>query len=320
MALSNMQVFSQNIVTATIETLAQQIDKFNAASRGAILLTTAGVDGDFINETFWKSIHSAQRRVDRYAAQGTPSPTNMAQDKEVGVKVAGGFGPILFEPAQLSWITANPIDALEAISANFAEALLSDQLNTAISAARAAIGGQASAVFDAGASGISYSALNSAHAKFGDRSSNIVANVMDGATWHRLVGQNLANAQQLFVSSGVTVVDILGKAVIVTDAPGLFVTGTPNKNAVLGLTANAVIVSNSSDIISNMEVSNGKDRIETTWQADYSYVLKLKGFAWDTVAGGKSPTDAELLTATNWGLVSSDIKHTAGVLALGDAA
>lgn len=320
MALSNMQVFSQNIVTATIETLAQQIDKFNAASRGAILLTTAGVDGDFINETFWKSIHSAQRRVDRYAAQGTPSPTNMAQDKEVGVKIAGGFGPILFEPAQLSWITANPIDALEAISANFAEALLSDQLNTAISAARAAIGGQASAVFDAGASGISYSALNSAHAKFGDRSSNIVANVMDGATWHRLVGQNLANAQQLFVSSGVTVVDILGKAVIVTDAPGLFVTGTPNKNAVLGLTANAVIVSNSSDIISNMEVSNGKDRIETTWQADYSYVLKLKGFAWDTVAGGKSPTDAELLTATNWGLVSSDIKHTAGVLALGDAA
>ena len=42
MSLSQMQVFNQYIQPAIIETLGQQIDKFNAASRGAIRLTTQG--------------------------------------------------------------------------------------------------------------------------------------------------------------------------------------------------------------------------------------------------------------------------------------
>ena len=69
MALSDMQVFNQYIMPATIETLAQMVDKFNAASRNSIRLTTEGFDGDFLQESFFAAIHSAQRRVDRYAAQ-----------------------------------------------------------------------------------------------------------------------------------------------------------------------------------------------------------------------------------------------------------
>ena len=36
----------------------------------AIRLTTQGIDGDFLQESFWAGLHSAQRRVDRYAANG----------------------------------------------------------------------------------------------------------------------------------------------------------------------------------------------------------------------------------------------------------
>ena len=321
MSLSQMQVFNKYMMPAIIETLGQMITAFNAASRGTIRLTTQGFEGDFLQESFFASIHAAQRRVDRYAAQASASATDLTQVKQSAVKIAGGFGPIRFEPSQLTWLQKPTAEGIEVISRNFAEALLRDQLNTSIAALCAAIANQAGATNDvSGSAGISYVALNNGHAKFGDASGQILANVMTGAVYHKLIGLNLANAQGLFSAGGVNVVDILGKAHIVTDAPALYVAGTPNKNRVLGLVANAATVMDGSDIITNIETSNGQTRIETTMQADYSFGLALKGYTWDETNGGKSPTDAEIATGSNWDKTATDIKHTAGVIVIGDAA
>lgn len=321
MALSDMQVFNQYIMPATIETLAQMVEKFNAASRNSIRLTTEGFDGDFLQESFFAAIHSAQRRVDRYAANGSASATDLTQLKHSSVKVAGGFGPILFEPGQLTWLRKPTAEGIEVASRNFAEALMSDQLNTAIAALVAAIENNSDATNDvSGSAGLDYGALNSAHAKFGDHSGNIITNVMTGAVYHKLIGQNLTNTPQLFQAQNVQVVDILGKAVIVTDAPALSEAGTPDLQKVLGLVESAAIVHDGGDVISNIETSNGKDRIETTMQVDYTFGLGLKGYTWDEANGGKSPSDAELATGTNWDQVATSVKHTAGVVAVGDAA
>ncbi|WP_336202929.1 major capsid protein [Pseudomonas guariconensis] len=240
MALSNMKVFNEYLKRTTIETLAQDVEKFNASSAGAIRLTTQGIDGDFLQESFWAGLHGAQRRVDRYAANGAQASTPLAQKQYDSVKIAGGF-------------------------------------------------------------------------------QRLVAQVMTGAMYHKLVGQNLANAERLFQFSGVQVVDILGKAVIITDAPALYEAGTPNKQKVLSLADGAAVVMDGSDLITNIETSNGKERIETTMQADYTFGLGLKGYTWDTANGGKSPTNAELSTGTNWDLVANSIKASAGVLTIGDA-
>ena len=320
MALSNMKVFNEYLKRTTIETLAQDVEKFNASSAGSIRLTTQGIDGDFLQESFWAGLHGAQRRVDRYAANGNQASTPLAQKQYDSVKIAGGFGPILWEPSQLSWIQKNPEEALEVISRNLSEAIMSDQLNTAISALAAAIGNQPTATNDVSATaGVTYVAINNAHALFGDASQRLVAQVMTGAMYHKLVGQNLANAERLFQFSGVQVVDILGKAVIITDAPALYEAGTPNKQKVLSLADGAAVVMDGSDLITNIETSNGKERIETTMQADYTFGLGLKGFTWDVANGGKSPTNAELSTGTNWDLVANSIKASAGVITIGDA-
>jgi hypothetical protein len=322
MSLSQMQVFNQYIMPATIETLAQMIDKFNAASNGAIRLTTAGFDGDFLQESFFAAVHSAQRRVDRYASQSSASVTDLTQLQHSGVKVGGGFGPIRFEPGQLTWLQKPTSEGIEVASRNFAEALMADQLNTAVAALVAAIANQGAATtVDVSASAaISYSAMNNAHALFGDASSAIVANVMNGAAFHKLIGQNLTNGAKLFTAANVQIVDILGRPVIVTDAPALYATGTPNKQKVLGLADSAAIVYDGGDVISNIQTNNGQTRIETTMQVDYTFGLALKGYTWDVTNGGKSPTDAELATGSNWDKVASSIKNTAGVLVIGDAA
>jgi hypothetical protein len=106
---------------------------------------------------------------------------------------------------------------------------------------------------------------------------------------------------------------------VVTDAPAL--RESPNTAAndakVLGLVAGAATVYDGSDLITNIETTNGNLRIETTMQADYTFGLALKGFAWDTTSGGKSPTDAEIATGANWDKVATSWRHTAGVMATG---
>jgi hypothetical protein len=211
----------------------------------------------------------------------------------------------------------NPAAAIESISRNLSEAIMKDQLNTAVASAVAAIEAQGSAnVNDIGTGPITYVSINSAHAKFGDSSSLLVADVMDGAQYHALVGQNLTNTQELFNYQGVLVVEILGKRVVVTDAPALRETGTGADVKVLSLVTGGVTVYDGSDLITNIETSNGSRRITTTMQADYAFGVAVKGFQWDTTNGGKSPTDADLATGSNWDKIATSHKHLAGVLTL----
>lgn len=320
MSLSDMQVYNQEIQGNTIELLGQKIDQFNAASGGSIVLSSAAFEGDFSKEAFYNQIASAQRRVDRYAANASQAATALTQGENVGVKVAGGFGPILFEPAQMSYLQKNPGEAITAISNGFADALMADQLNTAVASATAAVENQASLVNDVSASaGITQVALNNSHAKFGDMSQLIVADVMTGSVYHRLVSEALTNTSQLFTSSNVTVIELLGKIYVVSDIPALYEAGVPNKDKVLSVVANGIIVDNASDIITNMDTTNGNQRIETTWQADYTFGIKNKGYAWDVTNGGASPTDAELTTGSNWDKSVTEDKHTLGTLCIGSA-
>lgn len=320
MALADMKVYNDDIVGTTIELLGQKTDQFNAASGGAIVLSTAAWRGDFSRESFFNQIASAKRRVDRYAAIASQAATALTQGEHVGVKVAGGFGPVLFEPAQMTWLNEDPASAIRAISEGFSDALLADQLNTAVGSAVAAVSGQAALVNDVSATGgLTLNVLNNSHAKFGDQSQLLVTDVMTGAAWHKLVDKALTNSSQLFASGNVMVVDILGKRYVISDIPALYEAGTPNKSKVLSVVANGIIVDNASDIISNVDTSNGNTRIQTTWQADYTFGLKLKGYSWDVANGGKSPLDAELFTATNWDKAVAENKHTLGTLAIADA-
>ena len=315
MALSEMQVFNEYILPATVETLAQQIEKFNGASGGSLTLTMGGFDGDFYQKSFFESLEAAQRRVNRYAAQATVTPTDLSQLRADGVKVAGGFGPIRYEPAQMTWLRQPTAQGIEVASTNFAKVLMKDQLNTAIAALVAATMGSTSTSKTV-ATELNYSVINDSHALFGDSSGNLIAEVMNGAMYHKLVSQNLKNTAQLFQFDSVRIVDILGKIVVVTDAPALY-DSTKSLYRVLSLVSNAAVVYDAGNLVSNIETTNGNTRIETTMQVDYDFGLALKGYSWDQTTGGKSPSDAALATSANWDKTATDVKSTAGVIAIG---
>lgn len=320
MSQTDMVIFNQNFAPAISETLAQMIEAFNIASVGAIVLEMSGNMGDYINESFYDLL--AVRRVDRYAANTSESNTDLSQTEHVSVKVAGAFGPIAYLPSQMTWLRKPTAEGIEIFSRQFSELLLQDQLNTAILSAVAAIGNNASAVNDvSGGAVVTQSAINGAHAKFGDASQRIVADIMTGSMYHKLVSLGLVNSTELFQAGNVTVVNILGKSLVITDAPALTdAVPTPDTDIVLSLVAGGITVKDPADPIVNIQTNNGLKMIETTMQADYDFTLDIKGYAWDKANGGASPVDADLATGTNWDLDQTSVKNTAGVLTIGDIA
>ena len=324
MALSNMNVYDTEIYTTTIELLGQKLETFNAASGGTIVLDTNAWRGNYTKESFYSQLAGAQRRVNRNQANAGVASTALAMGETGGVKVAGGFGPVIFEPSQMTWLQESPETAIMVIAEGFADALLADQLNTVVGCAVAAVENQPTLVNDvsaltAGAGALTQKVLNGSHFKFGDMNSMLVADIMHSKGNENLINNALDNGERLFVSSNVTVVSILGKLMVVSDIPALLEAGTPNKVKVLSVTVGGLVVDNASDIITNMETTNGSERIETTWQADYTFGVKLKGYKWDEANGGSSPDDAALFTGSNWDLAMADVKHTLGTLAIADA-
>ena len=323
MSLQDMKVFNSFLYEPTYEAVAQMVEKFNAASAGAITLTSVGNVGDYAAKMFWENIDGAQYRRDAYNS-GNQSVTDLSQEQWDSVKVAGGFGPVRWEPGQLSWIQRAPAEAITVISEAVAQAIVKDQLNTIILSATAAMENNADVTNDVSATGqITQTVLNDSMALFGDMSQSIVSHVMTGKQYHTLVGQAIDNSNNLFEIGGVAVREGSafgqGRPIIVTDAPALR-TATPTQK-VLSLTAGALMVEDNNDFISRIDepiqTTGNNQNLETLYQNNYTFNARLKGYSWDRTNGGASPDNATLGTGSNWDVVVASEKHTAGVISIG---
>jgi len=319
MALSDLAVYSEYAYSSMTEVLRQRIDLFNAATGGAITLRSAAHQGDFSDVAFFAKISGLVRRRNSYGS-GSVSEKKLAHLVDTMVKVAAGTPPVRLDPGQFKWIQQNPEVAGAALGQQLALDTMADMLNVGLGATYAALSAQASNVYDATGNTtpedtLSFSNLNNGQAKFGDQSSTIGAWVMHSKPMFDLYGKNLTNASQLFNYGNVNVIrDPFGKLLVMTDSQNLVITGSPNNYAVLGLVPGAVIIDQNNDYTANEEAKNGDENIIRTFQAEWSYNVGVRGFAWDKTNGGKSPNDAALLTSTNWDKYATSNKDLAGVV------
>lgn len=319
MALSDMQVFSDFVYTTATETINQQVDLFNAASQNTLVLRAGANVGDYANQISYKLINGLVRRRNAHGS-GNIANTPLAQHTHIGVKVAGGTVEVLFEPQQFGWIQKNPEEAGVVIGEQLARGMLQDQVNTAIMALKGAFNQNATVKYDGSAATLNLKVLVRAAGLFGDRMDDIRAWVIHSKPMTDLFENALTNSEELFRFETVRIVqDGFGRVFVMTDSPALYndnntTTSADDKYYTLGLATQAAEVQDNGDLYTHLEERNGKENIIRSWQAEWTYNLALKGYAWDTTAGGKSPTDAALGTGTNWDQLASDIKDTAGVL------
>ena len=319
MALSDLAVYSEYAYSSMTEVLRQRIDLFNAATGGAITLRSAAHQGDFSDVAFFAKISGLVRRRNSYGS-GSVAEKNLAHLVDTMVKVAAGTPPVRLDPGQFKWIQQNPEVAGAALGQQLAVDTMADMLNVGLGASYAALSAQTDVVYDATGNTspentLSFGNLNNGQAKFGDQASTISAWVMHSKPMFDLYGKNLTNSASLFTYGNINVMrDPFGKLLVMTDSQNLVIAGAPNNYAVLGLVPGAVIIDQNNDFTANEEAKNGGENIIRTYQAEWSYNVGVKGFAWDKANGGKSPNDAALLTSTNWDRYATSHKDLAGVI------
>lgn len=318
MALSDLAVYSEYAYSAMTEVLTQQVELFNAATEGAIILAPAALQGDYSDIAFWQKISGLVRRRNSYGS-GAVSEKVLKHIVDTMVKIGAGTPPVRLDPGQFRWIQLNPEVAGAALGQQLAIDTLADMLNIAIGATYAALANEASNVYDA--TGLtskvaSFLYLNSTQAKMGDQAQQIAAWVMHSTPLFSLYANALTNAQQLFVYGNVNVRrDPWGRVIVTTDSPNLLTFSSPNTTYhTLGLVRGGLIVQQNNDFDANEQTINGDENIKRTYQAEWSYNLGVKGFAWDKSNGGKSPNDAAILTGTNWDKYATSAKDLAGVV------
>lgn len=318
MALSDLQVFSEYVYSSLSEVIAQQIELFNAATQGGIILKAAANQGDFSDVATWAKVAGLVRRRNAYGS-GAVAAKELEHLLDTMVKIAAGTPPVNIPPSMFTWIQANPQEGGAVIGQQLAGDMLGDMLNTALMCYVAALTGETEVVYDYSATGTpTLPVLLSGSAKFGDRADALRCWVMHSKSLFDIFGTSLANTAALFSFGTVNVrQDGFGRPFVVSDSPSL-VNATPNPDVyrIAGLVAGAIMVEQNNDFDDNLETANGDENIQRTYQAEWTYNMGIKGYAWDKTSGGKSPNDAALATANNWDRFATSHKDTAGVLIL----
>lgn len=310
MSVSDMVVFNDQTQTVATEVVAQEVNKFNAASNGAILLGSESTIGDFVEEASYKAIASLVGRRDAYGT-GTLTPKALQQLKDVSVKVDQSVGPVEWTVEQFRRLGKSEEEAGLIIGEQAALGLIQDYLNTGAASLKSAIGANASLVNDYSLTGTAKLVeLNNAAGKFGDRQQQLAAWLMHSKVFTDLTNEAITNTSRLYTIGNINVMqDGLGRVYVVSDIPALLDTNYHT----LGLVQGAMMVETNS-LTTMTQPKASTENMGVIWKGESSFTLGLKGYAWDTANGGKSPTDAELATATNWDQVVTDVKDTAGVM------
>lgn len=314
MALSDLSVFSEWTYSAMTEVLDQQIGLFNTASRGTIILATAPKPGDYSDEASWQRLTGLVRRRDPYAT-GTVAPISLKHIVDTMVKIAAGTPPIEMDPAQFRWIQRSPEEAGAVVGQQLAKDTLADMLNVGLLATVGALSTIDDVTLDDSSARFEVSTFNDAQSLFGDAYLSLAAWVMHSSPLFDIFGAALTNTAELFSFDTINVrQDGFGRVFIITDSPSLIAAGSPSVYNTLGLVPGAIQINQQDDFDDNMLTTNGDENLQRTYQAEWSYMLGLKGFAWDKAHGGKAPTNAELATGSNWDKYVTSNKELAGVV------
>jgi hypothetical protein len=307
--LSDLAVFSEYTYEAATQVVAQQVALFNEAAAGTFILRAANHSGDFSEFAFWKRLSGLVRRRNAYGSGNIPE-INFAMLTENMVKIAAGTPTVRLDPGQFRWINQDPQTRGVEMGQQLGQDMVRDMFNTGLGALVASHSQYPSLIVDktgVGDGTMDMSYFNAAQALYGDRWRDLQAWVMHSQPMFKLWDNVFKNSERLYTFDNLNIMrDPFGRPFIVSDAPGLVIPATTGVGAhgvqyyTLGVKPGAVVVDQNDDFDDNFEKSNGKENIVASYQAEWSYNVGVRAHSWDKTNGGKSPTDAALLTSTNW--------------------
>lgn len=309
---SDFSLYNEYINGNFFELYAQNVDVLGAKSNGAIVMSTEALKGAYDFQTFFDQQTAVARRDPTSTSALTPN--NITDSERVRVKLHR-YQAVSMTRSQWLMIGKEPAQFASIYAAQFANAMLLEQVNTGLAACNAALSSISALLHDGSDSTLATADLVDGLSKFGDNAPNIVCWVMHSKPYHDLVKAQITEAATTVSSFSVQTgtPTTLGRPVVVTDSTSLVVSATGTRYITLGLTRSAIELVETATPYTALQERVGYDNLLLWAQTEYAYNLGVKGFTYDYADGGANPTAGDVATAAHWDKVVGDNKFTAGV-------
>jgi len=311
--ISDFKIYEPEFQAGMYEALAENVNLFNQASRGAILLTANELPGHYKKEAFFKRISNLITRQDTTSTADV-TPLKLEQSEEVAVKLHLKIGPVDMS------LNAFKEAGLETPGTSFrlgrliSDAMAKAAADKAIIAANAAVSGITALINDVtGSSGkATITNLMDTQQKWGDQQTKLATWLLHSTPFNDLRKDGLNNYQLesvagVIVASG-QIAPVVGGSIIISDNSNLVNSGITNTYNVIGMAAGAIMVEMSQAEQIAIKTITGKEQLIVRLQGEYAITIGVDGFAWDTANGGSNPDDTALGTSSNWDKVFTDDK------------
>lgn len=296
-------IYDEELQTAMIVSLVQNIDALNAMSAGTILMGTGDFFGNYEKETMYDRIPDLVKRRDiDSAAAVTPDVTTLVED----IAVALDYRVRASQSEEDFKRRGQSVDQfIQTIGSQFAEDLVKRYLNLSVGALVAAVDanlGMRDTTLNTATAGVDH--LLKVDELFGERYGDVKAYMMNASSYHALRKDEANNYQidrvsGLVVATGMTAT--MGKPVIVSNIPALtYDDAGTQRNRIIGLNEAAITMTERGDRSTFVDRDGTGENINTKVAVDGTIKCGLKGYAYDPTTGGKSPTDAVFQTASSW--------------------
>ena len=320
--VSNFTLRREEFDAGLIEALDQKVDLFNGMSLGTIRLVTRRLLGDYASTRFFERMSGIiSRRDDTSIADVSDIPLGMGD--RISPKLKRRVGPIAQTLDALRQIGGDESEISFILGQQLGGEIPQDYLNTLLSAGVAALGQETGAgglVKDATDGTLQHIDLIGGLSAMGDSANAVRAWVMHSKPFYDLMGESLTVASGNI--AGMTVyegaVGTVGRPVFVTDSPALVVAdgvaADVDKYVTLGLTAEALVATESEGRTMVADTITGKENLIVRFQGEHAFTVDVKGYGWDVANGGRNPADAALATGSNWDALYASNKQKAGVV------
>lgn len=305
---SDLVVYDRLAQTAYLERIQKNLDLFNAQSRGAIVLRSEAIQGDFDKKTFYPEFGALAYR--NISSNSAVTPSNITADERVGVKSPWKFGPYATSEEAFKRRNRSPAEFYQVVGEAAADATREYMAQAALASVAAAIGGNSAMQASGTASG--RKGLINGFRKFGDKFNRVALFVMSSANYFDLV--DAAVTDKLFEEAGVVIYGgapgTLGKPVLVTD----LLDDSPDY--VYALQPGAVEIVESQAPGFRSYLINDAENLQIGYRAEGVFNVNLLGYSWDlegSPAAPANPNLGALGSSANWRKHATDNKNTAGV-------
>ena len=320
---ADISVYENEFHTGLIEGIAQNINLFNAASRGAIIFDTNFTKGDHTKWDFIKDTSSALRFRDRTSiAAATDQKT--ASGEIIAPKLGVAFGPFL--ELEDKWLTRGDgtgtfgyIIGLQA-GRHIAKSYLNSALRALLGCLTKATTTQADRSAVTGLT-LTPEDLVAGKQLLGDAADSIVCFITDSASYFSLMTKQIGNSNDLgfaVVSDGN--VRTLDLPMFYTDYDAVFASTASAvvTRRVFALTPGAVKITQASDAFARpfFERVGTLDNVAMRYRADSDFTVEVKGFQWS--ASALPVAEATLAVKGNWTQAVTSIKDGPGGMILWD--